>query len=132
MSDNRKDNNNFQQKTHELAEKMQKLGCALTVYLTIPIIFIAVFGVPGLIISGFIIIIYIFSRKKPQEISKNTSDFSKEKVISNAKKKSNYNNGTKNNKFGTSFYNNKAIILDTETTGLSQNDEIIELTFIFN
>lgn len=59
-----KEEKDLQQKTKELGEKMQKWGCALTVLITIPIVLIAFLGPAGLVISGIIVVLYLFGRKK--------------------------------------------------------------------
>ena len=54
----------FQEKTEELGKNLQSWGCALTIFLTIPIILFIFLGPIGLIISGAIIVLYLFSRNK--------------------------------------------------------------------
>ena len=63
MSKN-KDVEELQKKTQDLADKMQKWGCALTVLITIPLLLTAFLGPFGLVISGVIVILYLFGRKK--------------------------------------------------------------------
>jgi len=48
-------------KIKQVGTKMQKLGCFLTLVLTIPIVLTLFLGVPGLIIGGIIAIIAIIS-----------------------------------------------------------------------
>ena len=48
----------------EKGEKMKSLGCMLTILLTIPLGLTIFFGVPGLIISAGIVVIYLIGRKK--------------------------------------------------------------------
>ena len=62
-----KEEKDMQQKTRELGEKMQSLGCSLTVLFTIPLVATIFLGVPGLIISLFVII-FFFVAKKKQEV----------------------------------------------------------------
>ena len=57
----------LQQKTKEFGEKLQSIGCLLTVLLTIPIILTIVMGVPGLIISIIIIVAYLYGNKKQKD-----------------------------------------------------------------
>jgi len=54
----------LQEKTEEIGKKLRKWGCALTIFLTIPIILFVFLGPLGLIISGGIIVLYLIGRNK--------------------------------------------------------------------
>jgi len=58
-----KEEKDMQEKTKELGEKIQSLGCLLTVLFTIPLILTIFLGIPGSII-GFILIVFFFIAKK--------------------------------------------------------------------
>lgn len=48
-----------EKKLEETGKKIQKIGCLLTLAVTVPIVLTALFGVPGLIIGVFIALIAI-------------------------------------------------------------------------
>jgi len=70
----------FQEKTEELGKNLQSWGCALTIFLTIPIILFVFLGPIGLIISGAIIVLYLFGRNKNNNNTKNKNQNSQKDV----------------------------------------------------
>jgi hypothetical protein len=62
-----------EKKLEEVGEKLQKIGCLLTLMFTVPIVLTLFFGIPGLIIGIIIAIIGIagvLGKKKEKDINK--------------------------------------------------------------
>jgi len=60
-----------EKKIEETGKKLQKIGCLLTLAVTVPIVLTAFLGIPGLVIGIFIALIAVVSMLRKKEKPKN-------------------------------------------------------------